>query len=69
MKQRQLLPGEVVYYFGREKLHYIGAAESAEDKVHVFWGWNKSKHRRYYEIVPDKVLELEFEYMSKTRTK
>lgn len=68
MKPRQLRPGEVVYLAG-DKLHYIGIAESAEDKVHVFWGWNKFKHRRYYETVSDKVLEFEFEYMSKTRTK
>ncbi len=69
MKPRQLRPGEVVYFLGRQKMHYIGAAESAEDKVHVFWVWNKYKHRRDYETTPDKVLEFEFKYWSKTRTK
>ena len=44
---RQPKVGEVFYY-GRDKLHYVGCAESTEDKVHVFWRWNKWKARRYY---------------------
>lgn len=68
MKPRQLRPGEVVYLAG-DKLHYIGIAESAEDKVHVFWGWNRYKQRRYYETIPDICMGVCFKYMSKTLPK
>ena len=64
MKPRQLRPGEVVYLVG-DKLHYIGIAESAEDKVHVFWGWNSYKRRRYYKTIPDYCLEFYWKYMDK----
>lgn len=65
---RQPRPGEVFWLF-RDKLHYIGVAESREDRVHVFWAWNKWKRRRWYKTMPDLDLEMAWEYMRKTSKK
>lgn len=65
MKPCELRPGQVVYYCGGTKLHYIGVAESKEDRVHVFWGWNRYKHRRYYETIPEGMMHVCFKYMNK----
>ena len=65
---RNIRPGETFYLHGR-KLHYIGVAESTEDKVHVFWGWNRYKARRYYETLPADLFWIEWKYMTKTKDK
>ena len=62
---KQPRPGEVFYYLD-SKLHYIGCAESEEDKVHVLWGWNEWKKRRYYEVYKDEVFKI---FWSKFLTK
>lgn len=63
---RQPNVGEVFYY-GRDKMHYIGCASSTEDKVHVFWCWNKWKSRRYYMTFQDEVLQYLWKFFTKKR--
>lgn len=63
---RQIRPGETFYLFGR-KIHYVGCVESHEAKVHVFWGWNKCRHQRYYQAFPDELFDIDWEFMRKTK--
>lgn len=57
-------PGEVFFYTGN-KMHYIGFAEGDNDKVHVFWVFNKQKHRRDYMTFQDEVLRFLIKFFTK----
>ena len=61
-----LRPGTVVYRFG-EKLHYCDFAEGPAGRLHIFWGWNKFKNRRYYEIFEEWQLQEGWELLRKTK--
>lgn len=65
---RPIKSGETFYLF-KERLHYIGIAESKDDKVHVFWGWNKFKKWRYYKVIPDDDLAEYWQYFRKNKKK
>lgn len=65
---REIRPGETFYLF-REKMHYVGVITTGDEPVHVFWIWNKWKHRRYYKAEPQWLFELDWKYMVKTKEK
>lgn len=61
---------DVVYLFG-EKLHYCGCVayrdDTVDDTLHIFWGWNKWKKRRYYEVKREWELHLDWQYLRRTK--
>ena len=61
-----LRPCTVVYRFG-EKWHYCDFAEGPAGRLHIFWGWNKFKNRRYYEIFEEWQLQEDWEFLRKTK--
>lgn len=67
-KFRPIKSGESFYLF-KEYLHYIGIAESKDEKVHVFWGWNKFKKWRYYKVIRDDDLAEYWQYFRKNKKK
>jgi len=54
-----------VFYYSNQKLHYIGPAIGDNDKVHVFWVFNKQKHRRDYMTFQDEVLRYLIRFFKK----
>lgn len=65
---RQIKPGEIFYLFG-DKIHYVGCLTTGEEPIHIFWTFGRYKRRRFYKAVPQWELEIEWEYMRKTRKK
>lgn len=62
------MPGETFYLF-MDRIYYVGVVETGDERVHVYWIWNKWKHLRVYKAVPEFAFEMDWEYMTKTRPK
>ena len=65
---REIKPGETFYLHG-QRIHYVGVVTTGDELVHVYWGWNKWKRRRFYEALPQWSFEIAWEYMVKTKEK
>ena len=66
---REIRPGEVFYRFGSQKIHFVGAVQGLDEKVYIFWEYNKYKRRRFYSALAEWELEIEWKYLWKTKTR
>ena len=63
-----LRPGSIIYRYG-QRLHYCDFAQGPDGRLHIFWGWNKYKNRRYYEIIAEWALEEDWKILRSTKPK
>jgi hypothetical protein len=66
---REIRPGEVFYLYGSQKIHFVGAVQGLDEKVYIFWEYNKYKKRRLYSAFVEWELEILWEYLWKTKTR
>lgn len=63
---REIRPDEAFWRFG-ERIHFVGIAQSWDDRVWIFWGWDDRENCRYYLAFPQWEMEQVWKQLSKSK--